>query len=360
MFPLICARTNGWANNQDVGDLKRHCAHYCVTKMWTQLVIHPHWKTCSFYDFGPILKISHPEKSVNIPWFWPGDAIVCHRTWSALVQVMASCLMALNHYLKQYWLTMNMILWFSFHDNVYLSTQYYTNTSFMKYTRLKFVKGSHYISGTQYTKLGFGCMSADALVCDAARAPVDVMLPKCILQILSFHWCRFLSYSCTVCMSRNVRKFSVPCVTSVTWTNLSLYLITWRINRQHDDLTVPANAWGSIYVGLSTKLSFQRIHLKRSVARSPPCCVLSHRYRYRSFNQNCSGLLHLQLGKHIVGQTIARAIQLTRTYFLWSPQREKITNTHVSENSRQNLGTSLIYAAIETKRFNFITSINLQ
>ena len=89
-------------------------------------------------------------------------------------------------------------------------------------------------------------MSADALVCDAARAPVDVMLPMCILQILSFHWCRFLSYSCTVCMSRNVRKFSVPCVTSVTWTNLSLYLIiTWRINRQHDDLTVP---WGYSYM----------------------------------------------------------------------------------------------------------------
>ena len=167
-------------------------------------------------------------------------------------------------------------------------------------------------------------MSADALVSDATRAPVDVMLPKCILQILSFYWCRFLSYSCTVCMSRNVRKFSVPCVTSVTWTNLSLYLIiTWRINRQHDDLIVPANAWGSIYVGLITKLSFQKIHLKKSVARSPPCCVLSHRYRYRSFNQYCSGLLHRQWGKHIVGQTIARAIRLTRTYFLWSPQSWK-------------------------------------
>ena len=67
------------------------------------------------------------------------------------------------------------------------------------------------------------------------------------MQTLSFHWCRFLSYPCTVCMSRNVRKFSLPCVTSVTWTNLSLYLIiTWRINRQHDDLTVPVNARSSI------------------------------------------------------------------------------------------------------------------
>ena len=88
---------------------------------------------------------THPEnfrKSVNISWLWPGDAILCHRTWSALVQVMASCLMALNHYLKQYWLTMNMILWFSFRDNVYLNTQHYTNTSFMKYTRLKWRRQS--------------------------------------------------------------------------------------------------------------------------------------------------------------------------------------------------------------------------
>ena len=76
-------------------------------------------------------------------------------------------------------------------------------TSFMKFTRLKFVKGSLYMSGAQCINLDRVCStSADALVTDAARAPVDVMLPMCILQTLSFHWCRFLSYPCTVCMSR--------------------------------------------------------------------------------------------------------------------------------------------------------------
>ena len=30
MFSLICARTNGWANNGDAGDLRRHRAHYDV------------------------------------------------------------------------------------------------------------------------------------------------------------------------------------------------------------------------------------------------------------------------------------------------------------------------------------------
>ena len=29
MFPLIGAWTNGWLNNRDAGDLRRHRAHYC-------------------------------------------------------------------------------------------------------------------------------------------------------------------------------------------------------------------------------------------------------------------------------------------------------------------------------------------
>ena len=33
MFSLICAWTNGWAGNRDVGDLRRPCAHYEVTVM---------------------------------------------------------------------------------------------------------------------------------------------------------------------------------------------------------------------------------------------------------------------------------------------------------------------------------------
>ena len=39
MFSLICARTNGWVNNQDAGDLRRHRAHYDVTVKWCRIVI---------------------------------------------------------------------------------------------------------------------------------------------------------------------------------------------------------------------------------------------------------------------------------------------------------------------------------
>ena len=35
MASVICARTNGWANNRDSGDFKNHRAHYDVTMMIT-------------------------------------------------------------------------------------------------------------------------------------------------------------------------------------------------------------------------------------------------------------------------------------------------------------------------------------
>ena len=36
MFSLICARVNGWVNNGEAGDLRRHRAHYDVTVMITR------------------------------------------------------------------------------------------------------------------------------------------------------------------------------------------------------------------------------------------------------------------------------------------------------------------------------------
>ena len=58
MFPLICARTNGWVNHWDAGNLRHHRAHYHVTVMWpdhliTRSVPTP-WKT-------------HKRQSLNRP-----------------------------------------------------------------------------------------------------------------------------------------------------------------------------------------------------------------------------------------------------------------------------------------------------
>ena len=38
MFALICARINGWANNPEAGDLRRHRAHYDVIVMYIDLI----------------------------------------------------------------------------------------------------------------------------------------------------------------------------------------------------------------------------------------------------------------------------------------------------------------------------------
>ena len=38
MFSLICVWINGWVNNLEAGDLRRHCAHYDVIVMqWVQV-----------------------------------------------------------------------------------------------------------------------------------------------------------------------------------------------------------------------------------------------------------------------------------------------------------------------------------
>ena len=42
MFSLICAGINGWINNREAGDLRRHRAHYDVTVM-DKLFIKLHW-----------------------------------------------------------------------------------------------------------------------------------------------------------------------------------------------------------------------------------------------------------------------------------------------------------------------------
>ena len=52
MFPLICARTNGWVNNRDVGDLGRHSAHYDIIVMRCVFVESSVYTKCVFGGGG--------------------------------------------------------------------------------------------------------------------------------------------------------------------------------------------------------------------------------------------------------------------------------------------------------------------
>ena len=47
MFALICTWINSWVNNREVGDLRRHCAHYDVTVMFELLP--GAWSTPSYF-----------------------------------------------------------------------------------------------------------------------------------------------------------------------------------------------------------------------------------------------------------------------------------------------------------------------
>ena len=42
MFSLICAWINGWLNNREAGDLRRHCAHYVMYKCDSDSLHHIH------------------------------------------------------------------------------------------------------------------------------------------------------------------------------------------------------------------------------------------------------------------------------------------------------------------------------
>ena len=58
MFSLICAWINGWINNGDAGDLRRHGAHYDVTVMMNaegiDLLIHLH----TSFTISPLFRLT--------------------------------------------------------------------------------------------------------------------------------------------------------------------------------------------------------------------------------------------------------------------------------------------------------------
>ena len=73
MFSLICGWINGWVNNGEADDLRRHRAHYDVTVMETRVVL---WKTrpCLFVFIN-----SSPLSATYMR----------QQIWSALVHIMA-------------------------------------------------------------------------------------------------------------------------------------------------------------------------------------------------------------------------------------------------------------------------------
>ena len=68
MVSLICAWINGWVNNRETGDLRRHYAHYDVI-VTIQTYIH---HTYILHQYGP---------HINRPWGWDRVSVVNLTPW---------------------------------------------------------------------------------------------------------------------------------------------------------------------------------------------------------------------------------------------------------------------------------------
>ena len=87
MFSLICARINGWVNNREAGDLRRHCTHYDVNVMtWKD----PKWcrKLKLNFNCGNISIMSkfHGQVSTNSPQniYVYYKTLICGSSWVSL------------------------------------------------------------------------------------------------------------------------------------------------------------------------------------------------------------------------------------------------------------------------------------
>ena len=101
MFSLICARINGWVNNGEAGDLRRHRARYDVIVMtprdqWVNSLV-PRKYRCNFKNayLKPVLQIRIFRYSYDNALKWmPRDPT---DDKPILVQVMAWCRQAASH-----------------------------------------------------------------------------------------------------------------------------------------------------------------------------------------------------------------------------------------------------------------------
>ena len=65
MFTLICVWINGWVNNGEAGDLRRHRVHYDAIVMYIHMYIHKTMRYNLFisqlqrHSFKPLLNLGH-------------------------------------------------------------------------------------------------------------------------------------------------------------------------------------------------------------------------------------------------------------------------------------------------------------
>ena len=75
MFPLICAWINGWVNNREAGDLRRHRGHYDVTVMWIFI------SALDSYHIKPQFSVDVASVPKWPTGFWRQYSTLCRRSF---------------------------------------------------------------------------------------------------------------------------------------------------------------------------------------------------------------------------------------------------------------------------------------
>ena len=81
MFALICTRINGWVNNRDAGDLRRHRTHYDVIVMYYKIFppsLNQNTKQRPFEIVWMIIGVHHFIKHIVILMI--SDNVMCYNT----------------------------------------------------------------------------------------------------------------------------------------------------------------------------------------------------------------------------------------------------------------------------------------
>ena len=109
MFSLICARINGWANNREAGDLRRHRAHYDVIVMSTT-----HKMCTRLFVLWFVVVLSLIMRSIQLTYCPHG------RSSSNIKSVISEHMLRINFVITSYEIALKWMLQNNFNEKLTL------------------------------------------------------------------------------------------------------------------------------------------------------------------------------------------------------------------------------------------------
>ena len=161
---------------------------------WCHQAASPYLSQCWPGSVRPYV-ISRPQ------WFnslGPSDAIWWHRSGSTLVQVMACCLMAPNHYLNQCWLIISKVLRHSPEGNFIRDTSATIHWNWLKNSKIWNLKLNWNLPGAN--ELMDLLLGMDTFLSHMLSTSIRKCIPHITLQnipinyVNQLHWCLFIQF----------------------------------------------------------------------------------------------------------------------------------------------------------------------